>query len=254
VVERKDVTAPETEHEVVGEEKDGWYNKPVTVNLSADDYEFGSGVGVTYYSLNGAAQQNGTTTKIEKDGKHVLQYWSIDKAGNIETKKSVSINLDQTGPEINYSVKDGAEFGVDQQVTVKCEALDPLSGIATSTCKDVSAPAYELGLGNHSFIAEAADKAGNESSKSIRITVFVSYDNLGNLTEQFLTEAGGNTDIVTSLKTKLVAAKASEEKGNKVARNGQMQAFINEVKAKGEKDFKEKQVQILVELAESLMK
>ncbi|TWE01777.1 fibronectin type 3 domain-containing protein [Neobacillus bataviensis] len=254
VVERKDVTAPETEHEVVGEENDDWYNKPVTVNLSADDYEFGSGVGVTYYSLNGAAQQSGTTTKIEKDGKHVLKYWSIDKAGNIETKKSVSINLDQTGPEINYSVKDGAEFGVDQQVTVKCEALDPLSGIATSTCKDVSAPAYELGLGNHSFIAEAADKAGNESSKSIRITVFVSLDNLGNLTEQFLTEAGGNTDIVTSLKTKLVAAKASEEKGNKVARNGQMQAFINEVKAKREKDFTEKQVQILVELAESLMK
>jgi hypothetical protein len=33
-----------------------------------------------------------------------------------------------------------------------------------------------------------------------------------------------------------------------------MQAFINEVKAKSEKAFTEKQVQILVELAESLTK
>ncbi|WP_430539971.1 OmpL47-type beta-barrel domain-containing protein [Neobacillus drentensis] len=264
VVKRKDVTAPETEYEVAGEEKDGWYNKPATVNFTANDDEFGSGIAATYYSLNGAAEQSGTSAKIEKDGKHVLQYWSVDKSGNIEPKKSVTISLDQTAPEITFSVKEGAEFGIDQQIAINCKAVDSLSGIASSSCKDISTPAFELGLDGHSFKAEAIDQAGNQSSQAVTIHVFVNFDNLGNLTEQFLSAESGITTIATeadskqtllnSLRAKLATAKASEEKGNKNARDGQLQAFINEVKAKSEKVFTEKQVQILVELAESLTK
>ncbi|WP_160723336.1 rhamnogalacturonan lyase family protein [Bacillus sp. USDA818B3_A] len=249
VVERPDVTAPETEFAVSGEEKNGWYNKPVTINLTANDDQ--SGVSETHYSLDDGAVATGTSIKIEKDGKHVLYYWSIDKAGNVESKKSVNINIDQTGPEITFSVKEGAEFGVDQQVSITCAAEDALSGVAASTCNDVSTPAYELGLGSHSFTAEAVDKAGNESNHTLHITVVVNYENLGTLTEQF---AGDRSDFLNSLKTKLAQASASEEKGNKSARDGQVQAFINEVKAKNEKGLTEKQVQILTDLAGTLMK
>ncbi|MEH7120307.1 SGNH/GDSL hydrolase family protein [Neobacillus vireti] len=261
VVQRADVTAPETTFEVSAEDKDGWYNQPVTVTLIADDDQ--TGVADTYYSVNGAEQQTGTTIKMEKDGKHVLQYWSVDKAGNVESRKSINLNIDQTGPELTFSVKDGTEFGVDQQVTITCTAVDPLSGLAASSCKDVSLPAYELGLGKHSFTAEAVDKAGNQSSKSVSITVFVNFDSLGNLTEKFLkddsdkntivSDTDGKQTILYSLKAKLAAAKASGEKGNKQARDGQIQAFINEVKAQSDKVFTRKQVQIIAELAESLM-
>jgi fibronectin type 3 domain-containing protein/lysophospholipase L1-like esterase len=251
VVKGPDVIAPETEAKVIGEEKNEWYRGLVTVNFTAFDWE--SGVESTYYSLNGSAQQQGPTVTITEDGKHVLEYWSVDKAGNIEPKNSIAINIDQTAPEINFSVADGAVYGVDQQISITCEATDPLSGVASSTCEEISIPAYELGLGSHTFKAEAADHAGNSSSHTVRVIVTVDYDSLGSLTEQFLPEEGGESNMLNSLLAKLQLAKAAEEKGNKNARNGQLGAYINEVEAKSNKEFTEKQVKVLIQLAESLM-
>ena len=252
LVEKPDVIVPETDAEVIGEEKNEWFRSPVTVNFTAYDWE--TGIDATYYSLNGSAKQQGATLVITEDGKHGLEYWSVDKAGNIETKKSLSISIDQTAPVITFSVVDGALFGVDQQIRITCEASDPLSGVASTTCEEISVPAYELGLGSHTFKVDAADHAGNSSDKSVNVIVTVNYDSLGILTEQFLTEAGGKSNILNSLFSKLESAKAAEEKGNKNARNGHLGAYINEVKAKNNKDFTGKQVQVLIQLAESLMK
>ncbi|WP_179158751.1 SGNH/GDSL hydrolase family protein [Bacillus sp. EB106-08-02-XG196] len=252
VVEIPDVNAPETEYEVIGTEKAGWYNSTVTVNLTGYDYQ--SGIKTTYYSLNGSADQEGRTVTITEDGKHVLEYWSIDQSGNIEPKKIFKINIDKTAPEITFSVEDGTVFNVDQPVTITCQAADDLSGVASSTCEDVSVPAYELGLGNHTFNAEAVDIAGNKSTKSVTINVVVDFDSLGKLTQLFLTESKGNSSILEALNAKLEAAKASEEKGNKDARDGQLNAYINQLKAKTNKDFTENQVQMLIKFAEVLKK
>jgi hypothetical protein len=252
VVEIPDVNAPETEHEVIGEEKEGWYNGPVTVNFTGYDYQ--SGIKTTYYSLNSSADQEGSTVTILEDGRHVLEYWSVDQSGNIEPKKTIEINIDKTAPEITFSVEDGTVFKVDQIVTIICNAEEALSGVASSTCEDISLPAYELGLGNHTFKADAVDKAGNSSNKSVTIKVDVDFDSLGKLTQLFLTESKGNSNILNALNAKLEAAKASEEQGDKGARDEQLNAYINQVKAKTNKDFTEKQAQILTQLAQALMK
>jgi fibronectin type 3 domain-containing protein len=252
IVERADVTAPETEHVVVGDEKDGWYNGPVTVNFTADDYH--SGVKATYYSVNGSDQQQGNSVELKEDGKHVLEYWSEDHAGNIESKKTVSINIDQTAPEIAFSVEDEKRFGVDESISITCEVTDSLSGVSSSTCEEISIPAYELGIGTHSFEVEAEDHAGNKVSRSLTIHVFVDFDRLGKLTGVFLTENGGDSKIFNSLTSKLESAKASEEKGNVKAANGQLTAYMNEVTAKSGQDFTEAQAQILKQLAEALIK
>lgn len=81
----------------------------------------------------------------------------------------------------------------------------------------------------------------------------IDFDGLKTLTEQYLTEAGGNRTILNSLNQKLDAAKAANERGNKNARDGQLNAYINQLKAKSNKDFTEKQVSILTRLAKQLM-
>ncbi|WP_179599757.1 OmpL47-type beta-barrel domain-containing protein [Neobacillus driksii] len=261
VVEIPDVNAPDTEYELTGDVQEGWYHSPLTVNLTGYDYQ--SGIKATYHSLDGSTEQEGNTVTIAEDGKHVLEYWSIDHAGNIEEKKSISINIDQTAPEITFSVEDGTSFTVDQHISVTCQATDALSGVASSTCEDVSVPAYELGLGSHTYTAEGEDVAGNNSMKSVTINVMVNFDSLGELTKLFLTGNGVETAKVNtveetnkgnSLLVKLEAAKAAHERGNTSARDGQLNAFIKEVNASMNKDFTNYQAQILIKFAEVLKK
>jgi hypothetical protein len=54
--------------------------------------------------------------------------------------------------------------------------------------------------------------------------------------------------------SKLEAAKAATEKGNSKARDGQLQAFINQVKAQTNKQITEEQAEYLINNAEHLMK
>lgn len=252
VVEIPDVNAPDTAHEVIGEVHEGWYSGPVKVNLNGYDYQ--SGIKATYSSLNGSAEQEGNIVTITEDGRHVLEYWSVDQAGNIEPKKSIEINIDQSAPEITFSLEDGTQFKVDQHISITCQAADALSGVASSTCEDVSVPAYELGLGSHTFIVDAEDIAGNSSTRSVFINVIVDFDSLGKLSEFILTGNGADSNIVKSFIAKLEAAKAADERGNKGARDGQLNSYIYEVKAKTNKELTEKQARILKQFAEAMMK
>ena len=67
------------------------------------------------------------------------------------------------------------------------------------------------------------------------------------LTELFVQENGGNKGELNSLIAKLEAAKASEERGNIKARNGQLKAFENQVRAKTGKLFTESQAAIFID-------
>ncbi|MGM0922731.1 MAG: LamG-like jellyroll fold domain-containing protein [Bacillota bacterium] len=250
-VEDPDKIAPETNHKIEESEKNGWYRKPVTVNFTAEDND--AGIESTYYRLNEGAEQIGDSVKISKDGKYLLQYWSIDKAGNREEKKSVEINLDQTAPMIAFSEADGTEFGVDQEMNITCIAEDALSGIASSSCKGLTIPAYKLGLGSHSIIGHAIDKAGNSSSATLNIIVTVNYKSLGSLTEQFLEQSDNKNYNPKPFISKLEAAKSSEEKGKIHARNGQIRSYINQVKTKIGSEFTAEQAKVLIDLANSLL-
>ena len=62
--------------------------------------DMGSGVAATYYAIDGSTPQTGNTVTITSEGIHTLVYWSVDYAGNVEEKKSLSIHLDKTAPSI----------------------------------------------------------------------------------------------------------------------------------------------------------
>jgi hypothetical protein len=75
----------------------GWYISNVEVTFIATDDE--SGVKDTYYSINSCQWITYTEPfELNDDGKTVIDYFSIDNAGNIETPHVNKIKMDQTYP------------------------------------------------------------------------------------------------------------------------------------------------------------
>jgi len=82
-----------------------WYNSGVEVLLSATDNCVGCET--IYAVLDGVmSEAKGSTYNITivKDGIHELVYWSVDGAGNTESKKSQIVKIDKTAPSLSISV------------------------------------------------------------------------------------------------------------------------------------------------------
>jgi hypothetical protein len=78
-----------------------WYVSNVNVTLNATDDE--SGVNVTYYKIDdGEWNIYNDTFIVSKDGIHVIYFYSVDNAGNIEDVKTGGFAIDQTDPCIDF--------------------------------------------------------------------------------------------------------------------------------------------------------
>ncbi len=71
-----------------------WHTTPVTVTFKASDAL--SGVAFTEYQLDGGAWTQGTKLTVSAVGAHTVLYRSHDKAGNVETAKTVQVNIGST--------------------------------------------------------------------------------------------------------------------------------------------------------------
>jgi len=89
-----DSTAPVTQADVPGVT----VGQDTTITLTATDV--GSGVQATYFTIDGGAQQSGASIRVPADGPHTLAYWSVDWAGNVESKHTATVSLDKTPPVI----------------------------------------------------------------------------------------------------------------------------------------------------------
>jgi hypothetical protein len=137
---------------------------------------------------------------------------------------------------------------VDEQIAITCSVSDALSGVVSSTCPTVTGAAYGFALGNHVYVAEAADAAGNAVRAETAFTVKVSYDSLASLTCQFVT----NQAIGIALSAVLQEAEILDDHGNEIARKALIKAYQNQVAAQKNKSLTEEQVEILTRLAQSL--
>jgi len=224
----------------------GWYTVPVQVTLTADDDE-GSGVALTEYNLDGSGWQTYTAPfTVSADGQHSVQYRSTDVAGNVESPGSVSFKIDKTPPVVTYTGNAGS-YTVDQTVSIQCSASDPSpgSGVASTTCANVDAPAYTFPLGPTTLSATATDAAGNVGSGSTTFTVSVTFASLEALVSRFST----SPDVASGLNDKLQAAAKAK---NANARNNQLDAFENQLRAQTGKAFTDEQAAILLQLERAL--
>ena len=83
-----DATAPISTAMLTGIlQKGGWYRGSVTVSLAASD--LASGVASTWYRIDGSSWQlYGGSFVVPGRGTHVIEFYSVDVAGNIETVRS----------------------------------------------------------------------------------------------------------------------------------------------------------------------
>ncbi|MDX6254024.1 MAG: large repetitive protein [Frankiales bacterium] len=145
----------------------GWNNSKVTVSLDPRDGL--SGVDATYYSLDGGAQQVGTSLTIDAEGVHTLKYWSVDEAGNTEAPQTATVKIDLTKPTIGHTVTpapNGKGWN-SAPVTVAYQCADALSGVAScSPNADVSTDGQ-----SQAVPGTAVDNAGNTQTDDAKVSI-----------------------------------------------------------------------------------
>ncbi|SDD69795.1 HYR domain-containing protein [Paenibacillus sp. UNCCL117] len=158
----------------------GWFNRSVTVTLTAAEEE--SLPVSTYYSLNGEPAVSYTAPfSIEAEGTHTIQYYSADSAGNQEAVKTETVKLDKTPPSVTLTQSGKPVGDVKSTETVRFDLVssDAWSGVAEQKLlldgqeisSGASRPAQELGLGTHTVQYRVTDAAGNVAEKSYAFKV-----------------------------------------------------------------------------------
>ncbi|HWS99558.1 MAG TPA: putative Ig domain-containing protein [Pyrinomonadaceae bacterium] len=154
----------------------GWHKQNVTVSITAQDPQAGSGVKRVTYTTSGAqstaspVEVSGAAASlvISAEGLTSVSYFATDNAGNSEPAQVLTIRLDKTSPSISAQRDTPANAAGwnNADVHSSYSASDSLSGL------DGSSPA----TGAHVFTQEGAgqsraftvtDLAGNTASATI---------------------------------------------------------------------------------------
>nr|MBP7060992.1 chitobiase/beta-hexosaminidase C-terminal domain-containing protein [Candidatus Moranbacteria bacterium] len=199
VVDDQDITPPVTTVTLAGTiGASGWYTSDVTVTLTATDPDGGSGVEQTEYSLDNGVTWNTYMAPITivTEGTTTLQYFSTDKAGNQEVKKTETIRIDKVAPEGKIAFNPTTQ---KLDITGTDNLGGPVTVIMVEQKKDLVAantklkkikPWFERWLKRHKknlpdMLATLTDEAGHTTSISFEKTrdrqgyVFVRVRSLG---------------------------------------------------------------------------
>ncbi len=150
----------------------GWNNTDVSVSVSASDDR--SGVARIEYNLDGAGYvQYTTAVLIQLEGVHTFLYRAMDRGGNIETAKSLTVRIDKTQPDSSGQSTPAANAAGwnNTDVTVTLSATDDRSGVAkieynldSGGYALYTAPVVVASEGNHAVAYRATDVADNVES------------------------------------------------------------------------------------------
>lgn len=170
----------------------GWNNTSVKVTLNPVDPgsgSTGSGIAATYYAVDnalcsssnlGACLVYAAPFSITAQAKHVVYFFSKDKAGNFQGTQAAGVNIDETAPKTTASLSGTLSGGVYvSPVTVTLGRTDNLSGVASTTyqvnggaSQTYSAPFTVSTLGSDTVTFHSTDKAGNvETTETVSFTV-----------------------------------------------------------------------------------
>jgi peptidoglycan/xylan/chitin deacetylase (PgdA/CDA1 family) len=188
-----DTTPPTTTIACNGGSCSSWYKAPVSVSLAATD-SGGSGVDKTVYTTDGSDPKT-SSSAITYTGPFTVaqtstvQFFSTDKAGNVEPTHSQLIQLDTAAPAVSITAPaNGSSIVRGSQVTLTASATDSASGVAQVAFivdgkrlgTDPTSP-YQLvwntrktSFGQHTLTAVATDLAGNAAT-SAGVTINVTH-------------------------------------------------------------------------------
>ena len=174
---------PTTECELTGTEgDDGWYISAVEFSLTAEDED--EGVDGTFYRVDGGAWLNYTDPVVVTGSRtHVLEFYSVDGAGNLETVNTVEIPIDTVEPTTTPVL--GGDEGLDgwyvTEVSVTFSATDNSGGsgvdwtryrVDSGTWRTYTGSPVLLTDGVHELEYYSQDIASNDEAVS-SMTVWV---------------------------------------------------------------------------------
>lgn len=228
-----DTTPPVITPDITGTLGDNnWYTSDVTLAWNVTDPE------------SAVTSETGCdTTVVAADTTGADFACSATSSGGTDTV-SVTIKRDATPPTVTYSGNQGT-YSVLDTIDITCTADDATSGVASTTCADITGTGLDLGLGTHADTATATDNAGNVGTGTTTFSVEASLDDLEALVRQWVDQHG----VQNSLIAKLEAAKNA---ANSHAYDGALQAFVNELEAQSGKDLTKDKADTLMKLTKYL--
>jgi hypothetical protein len=151
-----------------------FYGGTANILLNAVDDAGGSGVANTYYKIDGGAQQAGTApttdVSISGAGTHSLEFWSVDRVGNVESRRTAAFVIDLTPP----TTVSNAVPSYNGTATIFLTATDGVGG------SGVGATYYAVD-GGAQTAGTVITIAPPESTETATHTInFWSTDNVGN--------------------------------------------------------------------------
>ncbi|MYL49335.1 hypothetical protein GLV98_07550 [Halobacillus litoralis] len=166
-----DKTAPVTSVNGVPEK---WANKTTEITLTSKDQW--SGVATIEYRMNEGewTEYTGPIT-FQQQGENVIDYRSVDTAGNVEEFKSLTVKYDDHAPQT--SAGDVGDKWQNSGIEISLSSTDPLSGVAKTEYrinegewKEYTTPVLIDEEGSHTLDYRSIDHAGNEEEvKSINV-------------------------------------------------------------------------------------
>jgi len=155
----------------------GWFTGPVSVVLTAtDDREPGR----TEYAVDGGAWSPYTVPVAVAEGAHTIGYRSVDKAGNVETARTLDVRVDTVAPSTRAAFAEPGDGGWHRgAVPVTLTATDAGSGVeAVEYALDggpwtaYTTPVDITGDGTHALLYRAKDRAGTvEADKAATVKI-----------------------------------------------------------------------------------
>jgi X-Pro dipeptidyl-peptidase len=172
-----DETAPTTTASFAPAANAAGWTRASALTLTVADGD-GSGAASLAYTLNGAPHtvSAGSATVPLADGNVALSYAATDRAGHVETEKSLTLKVDHTVPAVTFTHPTNTTFARGAAVPLTHTCTDGGSGIATCTGP---ATLDTTKAGAFTAVVKAADIAGNTASQSWAYAVLGTLPKLG---------------------------------------------------------------------------
>lgn len=122
----------------------GWHNTGITITLTAQDNEGGSGVQEISYQFPYLSAKstyvtgNQAVISFSQEGINLLRYVAYDKERNSSGQQSMEIHLDKTPPQIKISASPDILWPPNHKmvnITISGSSADALSGVSSTTFK-----------------------------------------------------------------------------------------------------------------------
>jgi hypothetical protein len=235
----EDTESPRSEASLQGAQTNDWFSTDVIVGLSALDNS--SSVAGIVYKMNDANHWSPYQGPIliNENGQYQLAYKASDHAGNTESAKSMTINVDKQAPVAHLTrggipFADGTLVEDADSLAIQVTAEDEISGL-DSVAITLDGQPYSSGsailvagnLGIHHLLATSTDRAGNVTNTNISFQVHTSLSSLRALIDRYATNGTLNSPLLTQLRNKLDQAEDQLQKDHTKQAVKHMEDFLD---------------------------